>query len=156
MTATIANPLAPVDRDLLIGGIFHAPRERVFQAWSEAEHARHWWAPRHFVVTACEIDFRVGGAWRVRIESPDWGVLWIGGTYLEIVAPERLVFTFATEDWYGEPGPETLVSVTFSELGARTMFTLSQGAFDDIDTRNGHEDGWLSAFDVLAGYLARF
>jgi uncharacterized protein YndB with AHSA1/START domain len=155
MTALIASPLAPTDRDLLISGVFHAPRARVFQAWTDAQQARHWWAPRYFAVTACEIDCRVGGTWRVRIESPDWGVLWIRGTYLEIVAPERLVFTFATEDWYGEPGPETLVTVTFSDLGGATMFTFSQGAFDDADTRNGHEDGWISAFDMLAEYLAR-
>jgi len=154
MTAMIANPTVTVDRDVLINGVFHAPRERVFQAWTEANHAKHWWAPRHFAVTACEIDLRSGGAWRVRIESPDWGVLWIGGTYLEIVAPERLVFTFATEDWYGEPGPETLVTVTFSDLGGKTMFTFSQGAFEDADTRNGHEHGWSSAFDMLAEYLA--
>lgn len=155
MTALVANPLAPADRDVLISGIFPAPRARVFQAWTDARHARHWWAPRHFAVTACEIDFRVGGAWRVRIESADWGVLWIRGAYLEIVAPERLVFTFATEDWYGEPGPETLVAVTFSDLGGTTMVTFSQGPFADIDTRDGHADGWSSAFDMLAAYLAR-
>ena len=155
MTAMTLSPSATTDRDLSIRGIFHAPRELVFKMWTEAAHAQQWWAPRHFTVTACSIDLRPGGAWRARIESPDWGVLWIGGVYLEIVAPERLSFTFYTEDWYGRPGPETLVSVTFSDLGEATLFSFQQGAFDDIDTRNGHEDGWASAFDVLAEYLAR-
>ena len=154
MTALIATPIAVTDRDISIRGIFEAPRERVFQSWTEAEHARHWWAPRHFAVTACEIDLRPGGAWRARMESPDWGALWIGGTYVEIVPPERLVFTFATEDWYGKPGPETLVSVIFSDLGTMTLIDFHHGEFACTDTRNGHEDGWTSAFDVLAEYLA--
>jgi uncharacterized protein YndB with AHSA1/START domain len=154
MTALILSPATTTEHDISITGIFHAPRQRVFQAWTEAEHARQWWAPRHFVVTACEIDLRPGGNWRARMESPDWGALWIGGEYLEIAAPERLVFTFATDDLYGKPGPETLVTVTFSELGGATMFSFSQGPFDHDDTRGGHEDGWASAFDVLADYLA--
>lgn len=154
MTAMILSPATTTDRDVSISGIFHAPRERVFRAWTEAEHARRWWAPRHFAVTGCAIDFRVGGSWRARMESPDWGALWIGGTYIEIAAPERLVFTFATDDLYGKPGPETLVRVTFTELGSATMFTFNQGPFDDDDTRRGHEHGWASAFDVLAEQLA--
>ena len=150
MTALIVSPQTTTDRDVSISGIFHAPRKRVFQAWTEAEHARRWWAPRHFAVTACAIDLQVGGTWRARMDSPDWGALWIGGEYLEIAAPERLVFTFATDDLYGKPGPETLVRVTFTELGSATMFTFNQSPFDDDGTRRGHEHGWASAFDVLA------
>jgi len=153
MTAMLTTSNAITDLDLAINGVFNAPRDFVFKAWTEPAHAMHWWAPRHFSVTACEIDLRPGGAWRARMESADWGALWIGGTYLEIAAPERLSFTFATEDWYGQPGPETLVSATFSDLGGLTLFAFHQGRFEDSDTRNGHEDGWVSAFDVLAGYL---
>ena len=154
MTAMILPAVTTTERDVSITGIFHAPRERVFAAWTEAEHARHWWAPRHFAVTACSLDLRPGGSWRARMESPDWGALWIGGEYLEVAAPERLVFTFATDDLYGKPGPETLVTVTFTELGGSTMFTFSQGPFADEETRLGHEHGWASAFDVLADHLA--
>jgi uncharacterized protein YndB with AHSA1/START domain len=88
------------------------------------------------------------------MESPDWGALWIRGRYLEIVPSERLVFTFATEDWYGQPGPETTVTVGLTDLGDMTLVDFHQGSFECPDTRNGHEDGWTSAFDVLAGYLA--
>ena len=154
MANTIAFPQTTTQQDISINGIFHAPRDLVFKAWTEAEHAKHWWAPRYFAVTACDIDLRPGGVWRARIESPDWGALWIRGTYVEIAAPERLSFTFATEDWYGQPGPETLVSVTFTDLGGLTMFSFSHGSFENDDNRNGHEDGWTSAFDVLAEYLA--
>lgn len=154
MTALIAAPRTQTGLDIQISGIFDAPRERLFRAWTEAALARQWWAPRHFAVTACEIDLRVGGAWKVRIESPDWGVLWIRGVYLEIAAPDRLAFTFATDDLYGQPGPETVVAVTFTDLGDATMFAFSQGPFDDEDTRHGHEDGWVSAFDVLAEQLS--
>ena len=142
--------------DLEIQGIFSAPRETVFRTWTEAEHAQYWWAPRHFVVTSCEIDLRIGGAWRARIESPNWGAMWIGGTYLDIAEPERLVFTFAADDMYGNPGPETVVSVTFTDLGSSTLISFRQGPFDGVENRDGHLDGWISAFDGLASYLTAF
>jgi uncharacterized protein YndB with AHSA1/START domain len=154
MIITQPTPQTTATHDLSIRGVFTAPREQVFAMFTEATHARHWWAPRHFTVTACEIDLQVGGLWRARMESPDWGALWIRGRYLEIVPSERLVFTFATEDWYGQPGPETTVTVGLTDLGHTTLVDFHQGDFECPDTRNGHEDGWTSAFDVLAGYLA--
>ena len=52
------------ERELRITRTFNAPRALVFEAWSKAEHLKRWFAPNGFTVPACELDFRVGGAYR--------------------------------------------------------------------------------------------
>ena len=66
------------------------------------------------------------------------------GVYREIVEPERLVFTYASEDADGNPGHETLVTVTFADVGGQTKLTLHQGVFESVVARNAHEGGWTS------------
>ena len=74
-----------------------APRERVFAAWTDARAASRWWAPQDFTPLSCEMDVRPGGAWRRRMRAPDGTVITKWGVYREVVAPERLVFTYSTE-----------------------------------------------------------
>ncbi len=78
--------------------------------------------------------------------------LWQGGVFREMVAPERLVFTFAWED-SGERGIETLVTVTFADLGGRTLMTFHQTPFQSDNERDGHHGGWMSSFDRLDEYM---
>jgi uncharacterized protein YndB with AHSA1/START domain len=74
--------------------------------------------------------------------------------YREIVPPQRLVFTHAWLDDSGEPGPETIVTVTLAECDGRTEMTFHQGIFDSVAARDGHEQGWSSCFELLAELLA--
>ena len=83
------------DRELSITRVFDAPRELVFQAWSDPKHVMSWWGPRGFTMMSWTMDFRPGGAWRGCIRSPEGLDYWSQGVYREIVPPERLVFTFA-------------------------------------------------------------
>jgi uncharacterized protein YndB with AHSA1/START domain len=76
------------------------------------------------------------------------------GVYREIVAPERLVFTYADEDADGRLGPETVVTVTFEEVGARTRLTLRQVGFETVTARDAHAGGWTSCLERFAEYLA--
>ena len=98
---------------------------------------------------------RVGGAWRVETRSPEGEVHNAGGVYREVAAPERLVFTMAwdgIED--GEPGRETVVTVGLAEEGRRTRMTFRQAVFSSMEARDGHDQGWSSAFELLAEYLS--
>ena len=79
--------------------------------------------------------------------------LWQGGVFREVVAPERLVFTFAW-DAEGERGLETLVTVTFIERDGRTQMSLHQAPFQSLGERDGHGGGWTSTFDRFDAYLA--
>jgi uncharacterized protein YndB with AHSA1/START domain len=76
------------------------------------------------------------------------------GTFREIAAPERLVFTHAWEDQQGRRGHETLVTVPFVEHDGKTTMAFQQAGFVSVTSRDGHAEGWSSAFELLTEYLA--
>ena len=129
-----------------------APRELVFAAWTDAGKASRWWAPRDFTTLSCEMDVRAGGTWRRRMRGPDGTVITKYGVYCEITAPERLVFTYNTEGG-GIEDPETLVTVTFADLGPRTRLTLHQRAFESDAARISHEGGWTGCLERFSAFI---
>src|SRR5437763_5514094 len=101
--------------ELTVTRVFDAPREVVFAAWTDAEQAAQWWGPQGFTTISCDMDVRVGGAYRACMRSPEGTIHCRRGIYRELVPPERLVFTFAWEKGGVEGhGPETVVTVTFA------------------------------------------
>jgi uncharacterized protein YndB with AHSA1/START domain len=143
------------EQELIITRLFDAPRELVFQCWTQAEHLQHWQgAPRGFTVTTQESDIRPGGSFRICMRSPEGVDSWLQGAYREIVPPERLVFTHVWLDAKGKPGKETLVTVTLAERDGKTELTLRQSGFASVESRDGHKYGWTSALDVLTDYLS--
>jgi len=151
-TSAAANT---AERELVITRVFDAPRRLVFKAWTQPEHAARWWGPQGFTTISCEMDVRPGGAWWRRMRSPEGTEHRKRGIYREIVEPERLVFTYATEDAAGNSGHETLVTVTFADLGGKTRLTLRQAAFETADARDAHEGGWTGCLERFAEYLAQ-
>lgn len=142
------------DRELTITRIFDAPRELVFRAFTEPDRYAKWLGPAGFEATSVTIDLRPGGRWRTCIRSAaDGAEQWSSGTYREVVAPERLVFTFAweTDDVAGE---QTVVTVQLADLAGKTELTFHQTTFDDVADRDSHRRGWASSFDKLAESLA--
>ncbi|HEX3499244.1 MAG TPA: SRPBCC domain-containing protein [Stellaceae bacterium] len=142
------------DRTLVITRILDAPPHLVFKAWTDPAAARSWAGPRGFTATHMDGELRPGGTWRTCLRRDEDGKeLWQGGVYREIVAPERLVFTFAWDDENGRPGHETLVTITFAAQGDKTRMTFRQAVFDSVGQRDGHQGGWSSAFERLAEHL---
>jgi uncharacterized protein YndB with AHSA1/START domain len=154
MAASAGVATKTVSRALVITRAFEAPRDLVFEAWTRPEHLVRWSAPRGFTITHGEGDARPGGAWRCGMRSPEGIDHWLGGVYREIAQPERLVFTHAWED-DGQPGPETLVSVTLAEHAGKTLLTFRQAGFESIASLDSHREGWTECLDGLAEYLAR-
>ena len=152
-----ARPLEaaePAERVLVITRVFDAPRDRLFEVWTKPEHMIRWWGPHGFTTPYHELDVRPGGAYRVCMRSPEGREHWLRGAYREIVAPKRLVFTYAWEDEKGEPRHETVVTVSFEAQGDKTKLTLRQAIFETVTARDAHEGGWTSNFERLAEYLA--
>jgi uncharacterized protein YndB with AHSA1/START domain len=145
--------LKPVADELVITRDFKAPRELVFAAWTDVRQASLWWAPQDFTPLSCEMDLRPGGAWRRRMRAPSGSIVTKHGIYLEITAPERLVFTYVTEG-AAILDPETLVTVTFADLGGRTRLTLRHTAFESDAARLGHQGGWTSCLARFATFIA--
>jgi uncharacterized protein YndB with AHSA1/START domain len=145
--------LASGQRELVIVRTFDAPRDLVFAAWTDPNHAREWWGPVNYPARYVEMDVRPGGAWRMCLRSTEGKPeLWQGGVFREVVPPERLVFTFVWDE-AGERGLETLVTVTFVEEGGKTRMTFRQTPFQSVEERDGHRWGWNSTFDRLDGVL---
>lgn len=130
-----------------------APRELVFRMWAEPEHLRRWFGPKDFTIVDAGMEFRRGGPWHAHIRAAAGGDHRMGGVYKEIRRPERIVFTHAWTDADGEPGLETLVTVTFEDVGGRTRLTFHQAAFETTSARDSHEEGWCECLDRLAAHL---
>ena len=141
------------DRELVITRIFDAPRRLVFKAWTDPEKLARWWGPQGFETLSCRADVRPGGLYRVSMRSPQGSTHTRQGVYREVVEPERLVFTFAWEDAQGHPSHETVVMVTFDELGPKTRLTLHQAVFETVTARDAHQGGWTSCMERFAEYL---
>ncbi|MGA9160587.1 MAG: SRPBCC family protein [Actinomycetota bacterium] len=144
----------PSDREIVMTRVFDAPRDLVFVAHSSCEHMSRWWGPRKYGVASCEIDFRPGGAWRIVNRRQDGEEIAFFGEYLEIVRPERFVWTFGFEGMPGEPGPETYV---FEEHEGKTTLTAT-AVFGSVEERDavlgsGMESGAAETWDRLDEYL---
>ena len=121
MVAATSIAADTTDRELLVTRVIDAPRALVFKAWTEPEQVARWWGPQGFTTTFCDMDIRPGGTFRFCMRSPAGTDHWKRGVYREIVAPERIVFTFAWEDAAGNPGHELLTTVTFAgRVGRRS------------------------------------
>jgi uncharacterized protein YndB with AHSA1/START domain len=142
----------PSDTEIVMTRTFDAPRDLVFEAHTSCEHMSNWWGPRKYEVTECDIDFRPGGTWKIVHRAPGERQITFYGEYLEIVAPERIVWTFNFDDTTG--GPETY---TFEEHDGRTTIT-SRAEFPSKEVRDmvlesGMESGAIETYERLDEYL---
>jgi uncharacterized protein YndB with AHSA1/START domain len=139
------------DRDIVLSRTFNAPRKLVFDAWTKPELLVRWYGARGWHLTECEVDLRVGGAWRFVSKGPDDVIMVQSGVYQEITAPDRLTYTerFDNQSYPGE----TLVTHVFVERTARTTVTstLHYPSRDarDIVLRYPMARGVGEAFDRL-------
>jgi uncharacterized protein YndB with AHSA1/START domain len=110
------------DRELVVTRTFDSPACAVFEAWTRPELFRLWWAPKSMgaALSACEIDARTGGGYRVTFGGDGSDSKTFFGRYLEVTPPSRLVWT--NEE--SEDAPFT--TVTFEAEGDRTLLVLSE------------------------------
>jgi uncharacterized protein YndB with AHSA1/START domain len=145
----------PAGQELTITRDLKAPRARVFAAWTDLRQSSVWWVPRDCELVSCEMDVREGGTWRRRMRVPDGSVITKHGVYREVAAPERLVFTYNTEYADGRIDPETVVTLTLSELAdGRTRLTLRHSGLWDEASRISHTGGWTGSVERLEDFIA--
>lgn len=131
---------------------FKAPRDRVFNAFTELDALCAWWGPEGMDLPEASLDLKVGGAYDFHMRNSEGGIHRVHGTYVEIDAPERLVFTW---QWVrDEPTAEMLITLTFHDHGAETELELVQERMPDAESVAAHQGGWTSSFNCLDQYLA--
>jgi uncharacterized protein YndB with AHSA1/START domain len=141
--------------------IFHAPRELLFEAWSDPNHLVHWWSPKPWEVTVCKVDFRPGGLWVYGMKGPDGSESWGRAIYREIVKPERIVFVDSFADDQGNPlsgMPEMVITVDFIDLGDQSKIKFNCAFANEADLQKtvgfGMVEGLNQCFAQLDEYLA--
>jgi len=117
---TPAQP-ATADREIVVSRVIDAPRELVFEAFTEVRHLSHWWGPKGFTTTTRSFEFRVGGEWDFVMHGPDGTDYreWI--TWTELAPPERIALL------HGEvrDDPNAFESVlTFEPDGEATLLEM--------------------------------
>ena len=147
----------PTDREIVMTRVFDAPRRFVFDALTRPELLKRWYfGPPGWSLLVCEIDLKVGGAFRYVWRGPDGADMGMRGVYRVITPPERIVATeLFDEPWY--PG-EALGTTVLVEQGGRTTLTStmlyeSREARDAV-LRSPMEHGVAAEYDRLAEMFA--
>jgi uncharacterized protein YndB with AHSA1/START domain len=147
----------PTDREIVMTRVFDAPRRLVFEALTSPELLKRWFfGPPGWSLEVCEIDLRVGGAFRFVWRGPDGTQMGMRGIYREVLPPERYVGTEVfDESWY--PG-EAVGTTALVEHGGKTTLTLtvlyeSREARDAV-LKTPMEHGVAAGYDRLAEMLA--
>ncbi len=148
--------------EVLITRSFAAPRELLWQAWTELEHLKRWHAPEGCEIRFERFDFREGGGFLSCIRNPAFGECWCLGEYLEIARPERLVYRLSMADAAGNRisaaaaghdadwPDETILTLTFrEEEGGKTLLTLHQTVSEALAKRTGAYPSWLDMLERL-------
>ena len=125
---------------------YNAPPAKVFSAWTDPEKLRQWFLPPQAESVLAESDPRVGGRYRIVVRSPGGEEHDVSGTFREVLANERLVFTWA---WRSTPERQSLVTVALKADGAGTILTLTHDQFFDEAARDRHQAGWSPILDRL-------
>jgi uncharacterized protein YndB with AHSA1/START domain len=126
----------PSDREIVFTRHFDRPRPLLFAAWTKPEHLRRWWGCDGSTVVSCDIDLRVGGAWRIVGRMQDGSEHPLSGVYREIVPNSRLVYT----EMYENPAvgnPQWLTTITFEEADGGTLLTHTL-LHASREVRDGH------------------
>jgi len=112
---------ATADREIVISRIISAPRELVFEAFTEVRHLSQWWGPTGFTTTTRAFEFRVGGEWIFVMHGPDGTDYqeWISWT--EIAPPERIALLHG--EYRGDPNAFESV-LTFEPDGTATRIVM--------------------------------
>jgi uncharacterized protein YndB with AHSA1/START domain len=139
--------------------VFDAPRDLVWQAWTDPKMMAQWFGPRGFTASVPELDVRVGGALRIVMHGPDGNDYPMKGVFTEVTAPGRLVFSNIAVDNDGNHLLEGETTVTLTEQDGKTTMTMKSHAIGlvPISTQMlaGMEAGWTQSIDKLGELVAR-
>ena len=131
-----------------------APRERVFDAFTDQAALAVWHCPRGMRVLEAHADARVGGRYRLVMGARDGEQHVVGGEYQKIDRADFLAYTW---QWEGgtalPPGMRTLIEVTLTDKHGGTHLHMRHRGFPDTATRDSHVGGWESVFNNLSDFL---
>ena len=131
---------------------YPVPREALYRAFTDPAELALWWGPEGMDAPIVELDVRAGGAWRTCMRNDEGELFCVGGEYLEVAPPERLVKTWAWEggDW---AGVVTTLTLEFLETDGGSELRLTHAGLADAEARGQHQGGWTSSLGCLERHL---
>jgi uncharacterized protein YndB with AHSA1/START domain len=148
--------LTAVEREIAMTRAFDAPRELVFEAWTNPQHVRQWWGPRSATIVTCEADVRPGGVWRYVTRLDSGEEIPFTGVYQEVTPPERFVHTEILDIEPFNQGDPPVTTVTFAEEEGRTLVTsvtlYPSREVRDAVLQSGAETGAAEVYDRFDEY----
>jgi uncharacterized protein YndB with AHSA1/START domain len=149
-TAAALGAVMTSETSLRIERSYDASPEEVFDAWTNPEVLRRWWAVHPQGTTpVAEVDLRPGGRYRLSMQGPDGERHTVQGEYHEVDRPNRLVYSWQWELDAGGLGPVSAVTVEFRPDGGRTTVVLSHEGLPDSGSRDRHAQGWAACMDIF-------
>ncbi len=150
-----ATVTTPTDRTIRIERVFDAPRDRVWQAFTDPKLIAQWWGRGNKLVIE-RFEVERGGHWRFVEHSPD-GVHGFEGRYREVTPQERIVQTF---EWDGMPGYVAAETAVFEDLGDGRTRVVTSAIFHTTEERDGMlssgmEQGLEQSYRALDALLVR-
>jgi uncharacterized protein YndB with AHSA1/START domain len=143
---------SPQDQQVVITRVFDAPRQLVFETWTDPAHVAKWWGPEgfHTPPETVEIDLRVGGRYHLEMVQEATGAQYpLHYEIIELVVPELLVLKHEPMPGMGIHAP-TITRIELHDDGGRTRMSLTDGPY----TASGHaEQGWNASFGKLERVL---
>jgi uncharacterized protein YndB with AHSA1/START domain len=146
----------PSGRELVFTRVFDAPRELVYEAWTEPKHLEQWWGPYGFRTESLGKETRVGGEWRLIMHAPNGMQFRNRVVYENVTPPERLVYRHLGDD--GKVHFE--VTTTFEDVSEeQTRVTMrqlfgSEKELDEVIQKYGADKGGTQTMDRLEEHLA--
>ncbi|HEX3856835.1 MAG TPA: SRPBCC domain-containing protein [Verrucomicrobiae bacterium] len=122
--ATKAKGENLVGKEFIITREYDAPRELVWLACTDAKHLAQWWGPRGFTAPVCEWDAQLGNKIYVVMRAPNGTRYPMGGEFLEVIAPEKLVTMTGALDDKGDLMFEFRHTLTLVEQDGKTKLTM--------------------------------
>lgn len=150
----------PSDREIVLTRVFDAPRNLVFDALTKPELLKRWLlGPPGWSMVVCDVDLKVGGAYRYVWRNADGTEMAIRGVYRQIIPPERIFYTESFDFGFDAQSGEVLATAVLTEQGGKTTLTTTilceskEGR--DAVLASGMEHGVAASYDRLAELLAR-
>ena len=145
--------------DLVWERTFDAPREAVWRAHTEAERVARWWGPRKYTTEVVELDVRPGGRWRFINRGADGDSHPFKGEFLEVVPPEKLVWTFTYDVEPINQGDPAVETFRFEDVGGNRTKLNVRSHFPSVEALegalgSGMIEGGIETYDRLAEELA--
>ncbi|MFJ2994499.1 SRPBCC family protein [Pandoraea sp. NPDC087047] len=159
MTTASEAKSAAQPRPLAVERTYPTTRETIFRAWTTADAVKRWFCPVGYTIPEAQIDAREGGAFDLRMQSPEGESHWIRGRFVEVDAPNRLVIDMKVTDAKGHALFGAFTTANFTDVSHGTRLDVEQ-RYSVLDPAfawmpEGAGQGWAQTLDKLGREVMR-